>query len=274
MPAPGTLLASGVAGTTYSDSSETLVSGTTQYYIVRAVDGSNAAEDGNSVVRSAAPTGPITVGTLTETFEGALSSGGFDNAGWTHAALSGAVDWAQSTAQSQTPTHSWFSASQTSASHRALVSPSFVPQPSTTLSFWHTYAFESSTTCYDGGTLEISTNGGGTWTVVPDGAFTAGLFNGTVSGSSSNPIGGLRAWCHGTIGAMTQVNVNLGSYVGSADAKLRWHAGDDVSLNVTGWYVDSVTIANAGTASACTPGFSFSDDFESADTSAWSDWLP
>jgi len=234
--------------------SSALASGTTYYYVVRAIDGSNGVEETNTVQRSTAPTGPIGTSTLTETFEDALSGGGFDNPGWTHSPIAGAVDWVQSSAQSQTPVHSWFSASLASTSDRVLVSPSFGIQASTTLSFWHTYAFETDTVgtaCYDAGTLEISTNGGSSWSVVPDAAFTAGLFNGTVSSSFSNPIAGKRAWCQGTIGAMTQVNVNLASFAGSNDSKLRWHAGDDVSIKVTGWYVDSVTLANAGVASTC-----------------------
>jgi hypothetical protein len=260
-PAAGNLLAGGVTGTGYTDASATLASGTTYYYIVRAVDTSNSAQESNTVTKSAAPTGPIATGTLTETFEGA---GGFDNAGWTHNPIGGATDWALSTAQSQTPTHSWFSASQATATDRVLVTPSFVPQASTTLSFWHTFEFETNaagTQCYDAGTLEISTNGGSTWSVVPDAAFTAGLFNGTVNTSFSNPLAGKRAWCQGAIGAMTQVNVNLASFVGSADSKLRWHAGDDSSFAETGWFVDSVTIANAGVASACISGPAVGLDF-------------
>ncbi len=253
-PGPGNLIASGVAGTGYTDTS-TLTNGTTYYYIVRATDGTNSASDANTVERSSAPTGPITTSTLTETFEGTSSGGGFDNPGWNHNAILGSVDWVHSIDQAQTPTHSWFSDSQTSASDRVLVSPSFVPQASTTLSFWHTYDFETnaSNVCYDAGTLEISTNGGSTWTVMPDAAFTAGGFNGTVAAANfNNPLTGKRAWCQGTIGAMTQVTANLSSFVGSADSKVRWHQGDDLSIARIGWYVDSVTIANAGVAGVCT----------------------
>ena len=249
MPGPANRLASGVAGTSYSDTSGTLASGVTYFYVVRAVDGSNGAEDGNSVMPSAAPTGTVT-STLTETFEGA---GGFDNPGWSHAVLAGTNDWTLSTARSQSPTHSWFSASEGDPSERVLVSPSFTPQASSTLSFWHTFAFESTATCYDAGTLEISTNGGSTWSVVPAAAFTAGGFNGTVNSGSSNPISNSRAWCGGTIGALTQVTANLSSFVGSTAARLRWHEGDDASVTATGWYVDSVTLANVG---VCTPSSS------------------
>ena len=271
-PNAGNRIASGLSGTSYSDVSGSLVSGTTYYYIVRAVDSSNGLEETNTVQRSTAPTGPIATSTLTETFEAA---GGFGTPGWSHAAISGANDWALSTAQSQTPTHSWFSASLSSVSDRVLVTPAFVPQASSTLSFWHTFAFEgSSVQCYDGGTLEISLDGGSTWSVVPDAAFTAGLFNGTVNAGFSNPLAGKRAWCSGTVGAMTQVTVNLASFVGAGNVKLRWHEGDDESAQATGWYVDSVTLANVGTAGTCTAITLLDDGFETGDLTAWSSHTP
>jgi hypothetical protein len=268
VPGPANQLASGVTGSGYTDTSATLASGVTYFYVVRAVDGSNSLEDGNSVVGSAAPTGTVT-STLTETFEAA---GGFDNPGWSHAVLAGTNDWALSTAHSQSPTHSWFSASEGDPSERVLVSPSFTPQASSTLSFWHTFAFESTTTCFDAGTLEISTNGGATWSVIPNAAFTVGGFNGTVSSGSSNPLSNSRAWCGGSIGALTQVTVNLSSFAGATAAKLRWHEGDDASVAATGWFVDSVTLSNVGT---CTPQNTlFSDGFESGNLSPWSGTTP
>jgi hypothetical protein len=269
VPGPANQLASGVTGTGYTDTSAALTSGVTFFYVVRAVDGSNGLEDPNSVVGSAAPTGTVT-NTLTETFEAA---GGFDNPGWSHAVLAGTNDWALSTAHSQSPTHSWFSASENGPSERVLVSPSFTPQASSTLSFWHTFAFENASTCFDAGTLEISTNGGATWSVIPNAAFTAGGFNGTVASSgSANPIAGSRAWCGGAVGALTQVGVNLSSFVGSTAAKLRWHEGDDDFVAATGWFVDSVTLSNVGT---CAPANTlFTDGFESGNLSAWSGSTP
>ena len=253
-PGAGNLIAT-VNGLNYTDG-DNLLNGVPYFYVVRAVDGSNAAAEANSVERSGTPTGPVVQGTLTETFEGALSGGGFDNAGWTHQSLSGGVDWVWSTAQSQTPTHSWFSASQAFVSHRVLVSPVFAANANTTLSFWHTFKFETNaagTIFYDGGTLEFSTDGGTTWTVMPDAAFTAGGFNATISTSFSNPIAGLRAWGGGTVGAMTQVTASLASLAGN-NVLLSWREGDDSSVSETGWFIDSVTIANAGTASVCTLG--------------------
>ncbi len=243
-------IAAGVSGTSFNDPGP-LMNGATYYYKVRSVDAGNSAEDTNNVEKSAQPTGPIAMGTFNETFEGAM---GFDNAGWTHSALSGANDWTLSTAQSQTPTHSWSSASLASASDRVLTSPALVPTASSVLTFWHTFALEQSTTpttCFDGATLETSIDGGTTWVVIPDAAITAGPFIGTVSASFANPLAGKRAWCGNTvIGPFSQVTVNLSAFAGQS-TKLRWHEGDDSSVARIGWFVDSVNITNAGTASVC-----------------------
>lgn len=254
VPGPANQIGTGISGTTFTDSTP-LTSGQTYYYVVRSVDSSNGGEDTNVVQKTAFPTGTVTLANLVETFENPGSTpAGFDQPGWTAAVVSGTNAWTWSTAATpQTPTHSWFSPSQSSASHRVLTSPTFGIIATTTLSFFHTFAFEGTSTCYDGGTLEISTDDGTTWAVVPDAAFTAGGFTGTVSSSFSNPIAGKRAWCFGTIGAMAQVNVNLAAFAGTSNAKVRWHAGDDSSTAATGWYVDSVTINNAGVAAPCTP---------------------
>jgi hypothetical protein len=132
-----------------------------------------------------------------------------------------------------------------------LTSPAFTPSATSVLSFFHTYAFESATSCFDAGTLETSTDGGTNWTVVPDAAFISGGFTGTVSSSFGNPIGGKRAWCNGTIGTLTQVKVNLAGFSGLL-TQVRWHEGDDSSAKATGWYVDSVTVSSTSPCNATT----------------------
>lgn len=249
---PAGLIASGVSGTTYSDSA-TLTSGTTYYYIVHAVDSVNGSEDTNAAAKTGVPTGPVTTSSWTDTFEGALSGGGFDLAGWTHNYINGTTNWAWSTAQKHDGTHSWFAADIASVSDMVLVTPAFGvgSSPATTLSFWHTYAMEST---YDGGTIEYTTNGGTTWTMLPVADYTAGAPSVVISSSYSNPIGGETAWSGGTVGTMTQVTANLGgdaSLVGKT-IQLRWHEGNDSSVASTGWYVDTVVVTNAQIAGTCT----------------------
>jgi len=210
---------------------------------VRARDTGNGSSDANLARRVAYPAGPVV---WSETFEGA---GGFDHAGWTHAALSGAGDWALSAAASYSPAHSWFSAEQPVASDRVLASPPFAVVAGQRLSFWHTYAFEGGPgSCFDGGTLEVSTDGGAHWSTVPDAAFLSGAFNGAVTTFSDNPLAGRHAWCGGAIGPMTRAALDLTPWAGQT-ASFRWHEADDTAGTRTGWYVDSVAVA-----AACRPG--------------------
>lgn len=262
------LLASHVTGTSYLDSLPEGSPNFPVYYIVRAVDSANGLEESNLATRGATPTGPATY-LLNETFEG---PGGFDNPGWTHASYTfePGADWTWSTAQSHSSAHSWFSPSWNSVAQKALISPSFVPQAGTLLSFWHTYSFDDSAGCYDAGILQVSTNGGGTWSTIPDAAFRWGSFNGTVSNGYSNGYAGSRAWCRGTIGPMTLVQVDLSAYAGTP-IQLRWIESDDTLIGFTGWYVDDVTVANTA---ACRGNPIFSDGFENGNLATWSGATP
>jgi hypothetical protein len=257
-PAPANRIATGLSGTSYDDAVDLAV-GATYYYVVRAVDLGNAVEESNTTQKNGVPTGPLTTSGWTDTFEGALSGGGFDLPGWSRIILSGSTTWAWTTARAHDGTHSWFAPDVTGVNHKVMVSPAFGVGAPTTLSFWHTYHFEfSSSTCWDGGTLEYTTNDGASWTVVPAADFTAGGYTGTVGTSSSNPIGGKPAWCNGTVGALTLVTVNLGgdpNLVGRT-VQIRWHEGDDSSVAGTGWYVDTVAIANAQVGGTCATGTS------------------
>jgi lysyl endopeptidase len=256
-PALANRIGTGVAASSFVDTGP-LTFATPYFYKVRAVDTSNGLEEANVIERSAAPGGAVTA-SLSDTFEGA---GGYDGAGWTHQAIAGANDWTLSTTQFHTPTHSWSSVSLPSVSNRVTVSPAFVPAAGMTLSFWHTYAFEgSATSCFDAGTLEVSTDGGTAWSVMPDAAFISGGFTGTVSTGYMNPLGGKRAWCVGALGPMSEVKVNLDSFAGQS-IKLRWHAGDDSSVVVTGWFIDSVSISSTASCSSVDPGTVFANGFE------------
>jgi len=259
-------LASNVTGTSYLDFLPEGSPNFPIYYIVRAVDSANGLEDGNLATRGATPTGPVTY-LLNETFEG---PGGFDGPGWTHISYTfePGTDWTWSTAQSHSSAHSWFSPGWNSVAQKALISPSFVPQAGSLLSFWHTYSFDDSAGCYDAGILQVSANGG-TWSTIPDAAFGWGRYNGTVY-FGSNGYGGSRAWCHGTIGPMTLVQVDLSAYAGTP-IQLRWIESDDDLIGFTGWYVDDVTVANAA---ACRDNRLFSDGFENGDLGIWSGTTP
>jgi hypothetical protein len=255
-PSAANRIATGVAAQAYNDA-DGITGGSTYFYVVRAVDASNGAEETNTAQRFAAPTGPLSTTSWTDTFEGSQSGGGFDQPGWTHQSLSGSPNWAWSTAKKHDGTHSWFAQDVGSVNDKVLVSPAFGVLASSTLGFWHTYVFDySSATCWDGGTLEYTINGGSTWTTVPAADFTAGGYNGTVASNTSNPIGGKPAWCNATVSTLTPVTVNLGgdaNMIGRT-VQIRWHEGDDQATGSTGWYVDTVSANSVQVGGSCTVG--------------------
>ncbi|HYN23175.1 MAG TPA: hypothetical protein VE078_19605, partial [Thermoanaerobaculia bacterium] len=160
-PTAGNRIATGVTGTSFLDNGA-LQYETPYYYVVRAVDSVSGVADGNTEYGSAAPSGPLTLPvTISESFEAA---DGFDHDGWSRFTMSGAMSWNWSTARSQSPSHSWHVAGFGFSGSGVLVSPPVQIASDTVLSFWHTYEFED---CFDGGTLEISTDGGVKWAPVP-----------------------------------------------------------------------------------------------------------
>ncbi|BBB31845.1 hypothetical protein TTHT_0221 [Thermotomaculum hydrothermale] len=110
-----------------------------------------------------------------------------------------------------------------------------------TLTFYHTYELENT---YDGAVIEISTDGGSTFTDLGS-HITQGGYNGTISTSYQSPIAGRSAWTGGSLGTMTQVVVDLSSYVGNT-VIIRFRMACDSSVNKTGWYVDDVVVSTSG----------------------------
>ena len=123
------------------------------------------------------------------------------------------------------------------------------------LTFWHNYAFEhSDSTFYDGGVLEVSTDGGNTWADAGTN-ITAGGYNGTISSGFMNPLAGRSAWGGTTSGAYTQVQVNLLPYRGPS-LLFRLRLGTDNSGPGAGWYVDDVQVTYTALLPSCSRAWS------------------
>ena len=120
------------------------------------------------------------------------------------------------------------------------------------LTFWHRYAFEqgTGTTGYDG-VVEISTNGGSSWTDLGS-SITSGGYTHTISSSYGNPLAGRQAWS-GDLTSFSQVTANLGSFAGTYRL-VRWRMGCDTSQADGTWYVDDIQITNVATPGTCTTG--------------------
>jgi hypothetical protein len=138
------------------------------------------------------------------------------------------------------------------------------------LQFWNYQEIEDATSgCYDGGILEITTDGGATWTYLPTGLMMTDPYNGPVSGSFSNPLAGFDAWC-GDPQAWLRSVVDLDAYAGET-VQFRFRLGTDSSVSRPGWDIDDVWVQS------CVPdagGAIFADDFESGTTGAWAITTP
>ncbi len=108
------------------------------------------------------------------------------------------------------------------------------------LSFWHWMRAEASSAypeyCYDGGLLEISSDGGQTWDgLTPEGGYPYRIRAGGTPGPfpAETPVwSGSVDW--------TEVIVDLSGYDG--DVRLRWSFGSDGAVTAEGWYIDDVRV--------------------------------
>jgi len=159
---------------------------------------------------------------------------------WAHQAAQGVDHWAVSTADSHSPTHSWFVPDDSVVTDTRLWNATAVPVGNgSTLTFWHRYQFEG--TSYDGSVLEASVDGGQSWTDLGP-YITANGYNGTISSGYSNPLAGRQAWTD-DLTNWTEVEVNLSAFAGQS-VKIRWRLGCDSSVSDTGWYIDDVQITS------------------------------
>jgi hypothetical protein len=241
---------SGIIGTTFTPDSD-LNTSTEYWWRVRS---NNACGDGAwSAARSfttlAAPgdCGPGTVPLYH--FEDDFETGA---PGWTHSGTGDSWALDNTPIAPPAPSGSWvFHANDpTIVSDQRLVSPA-VTLPATgqpiTLQYWNYQYIEnsSSTSCYDAGILEISTNGGSTWTQLQNAVLLTDPYDGNVVGSS-NPLYGLPGWC-GEPQPWVESVVNLDAYAGQT-AQFRFRIGTDSSVGYDGWDLDSVTVQSCGPA--------------------------
>jgi len=119
------------------------------------------------------------------------------------------------------------------------------------LTFRHNFNLEASSEDpnlgFDGGVLEISTDGGNTFQdiLAAGGSFVMGGYNRTISTVRGNPIAGRQAWSGNSEGFITTV-VNL-PFIFAGNSRLRWRMASDTSGSNEGWRVDTVNIAGCVT---------------------------
>ncbi len=250
IPAPQNQIAAGVAGTAFTDGGS-LQSQVRHYYVVRAVDSVNGAEEENTIEESGVPTGPFSIGTWT------------DDAGDTgDATLTPESPWSVAATGGNVGPSVYLTGTYGNSTCASLTTQSMMLGTGSTLTFWSKYSIENS---WDKGVVEISSNGGSTWAKVPvnypgnstNTADSCGL----PTGSYFTGTGGL-TWA--------EYSASLAAWDG-LEVMLRWRLSTDGSVTSTGWWVDDIAITNVMVPGDCDsePPL-FADDFESGTTGAWS----
>ncbi len=257
----------GISGTS-SGLSSTLNTNVVYFWRVRAINPCNTGANSTAFTFTTIPApGDCAIGVtpqaiLTEGFEG-----GTLPAGWTSDGTGNS--WTSSTARFHSGARSFFAADPAVVSDQHLVTPA-VSLPAAaaapiSLVFWqHQTIEDSGTGCFDGAVVEVSTNGGTSWTRLEAEVLLV-PYDGLVSTSFSNPIAGTNAWC-GDPRDWSKTVVDLNAFAGQA-VKLRFRLASDSSVSHEGWYVDDVVFQS------CAQPL-FADGFETGDTSAWSLTVP
>ena len=155
---------------------------------------------------------------------------------WTATSTTANV-WTVQNTRSHSPAFSFFTPNATIPSDQILAMTNAVALGATPppLSFWHWYDTEST---WDGGVLEISTDGGTTWNDMAAN-ITQNGYSGTLRGTG-NPLAGRNGWT-GNSGAFIKTMVNLSPYANQS-AKFRFRMGSDNSVAASGWNVDDILI--------------------------------
>ena len=113
------------------------------------------------------------------------------------------------------------------------------------LTFRHNFNLEASdldpNLGFDGGVLELSTDGGNTFQDITaaGGNFVLGGYNRTIATDRGSPIAGRQAWSGNSGGYITTV-VNVPSF--QTLGRLRWRMASDNTGGNEGWRVDSLNI--------------------------------
>lgn len=166
--------------------------------------------------------------------------------GWVSSVPSGiATGWSTSTNTPNSGPNAAFAAPTTTVSEQRLDASSFVV-PLTAidpeLRFQHRWNTETS---YDGGVLEVSVDNGAYADIVAaGGAFLAGGYSGTLSGSYGNPLGGRAAWHGSADSAYTLTRIALPASMRGKSVRLRFRLGSDDSVTPSGavWRLDTIQL--------------------------------
>jgi uncharacterized repeat protein (TIGR01451 family) len=222
-----------------------LATGTRYWWRVHAANACDTASSPVFTFRTAPAPGDCDEGTVAvQVFAEDFSAG---NGGFV-AGGTGAGGWGLSTARPSPLSggNAFFASNPPSVSDRHLTSPPIqLPAGALplTLSFqnWREIERRDATSCWDGGILEISVDGGA-FTQIGGAALLNDPYRGPVQSGYQNPLVGAPAWCdEAPPRAWAETRVDLSAHAGS-EVRLRWRLGSDSTIGREGWYVDDIRV--------------------------------
>ena len=189
-----------------------------------------------------------------------LEDGG---AGWSHEAAAGWLDdWHLDEAGSGSPLHAWKCGAVGEGNYQnhldaRLVTPPVTLLPSSRLSFFHSLNAEVSSaypdSAYDGGVVEISSDGGANWErLTPSGGYPCAFRFLTGAGApATHPFPGGTPCYSGEL-AWQEAVFDLAEHAG-AEVLLRFRFGSDDGTRRAGWVIDDPIIVGLHQDTALTP---------------------
>ena len=179
-------------------------------------------------------------------FDDGMEQGG---SAWTHDAAAGSVDGWVLGDVAHRGANAWQAGAPPAGAvnDQWLVSPTIVLPTGLSplnLSFWNQQSLKTGAGggCQDGALLEISSNGGTSWTQMPSSVLLTTPYDGAISGSFGNPLGNRQGWC-GDPQPYTDSVVDLSAYAGQS-VKFRFRLGHDRFAHRSGanWAIDDVVV--------------------------------
>ena len=145
--------------------------------------------------------------------------------------------------------HSWFAPDVNGTSDQYLISPvlNVAATGAFSFTFSHRYIFEflaNPLTYFDGGVIEISTNGGGSWTDI--GSSASQPYTGILASGGGNPLQTRAAYAQASPGfpAFQSVTVGLGSAYQGQNVMVRFRVAGDENGDDYGWEIDNIVFNN------------------------------